>query len=64
MGCHSFLQGNLPDPGSNPYLPDLLHCSQILYLLSHGGKSHICVLMVLKQFFFSTIKTFFSSLVT
>ena len=32
VGCHSQLQGNLPNPGSNPGLP---HCRWILYHLSH-----------------------------
>ena len=34
MGCHSLLQGIFPTQGSNP---DLLHCRQILYHLSHQG---------------------------
>ena len=34
---------NLPDPGSNPHLLGLLHCSRILYLLSHGGSpTYMC----------------------
>ena len=33
MGCHVF-QGIFPTQGSNPHL---LHCRQILYLLSHQG---------------------------
>ena len=32
MGCHFLLQGIFPTQGSNP---DLLHCRQILYRLSH-----------------------------
>ena len=32
MGCHDFLQGNLPNPGIDP-AP--LHCRQILCCLSH-----------------------------
>ena len=32
MGCHFLLQGIFPTQGSNP---DLLHCRQILYSLSH-----------------------------
>ena len=32
VGCHFLLQGVLPIWGSNP---DLLHCTQILYHLSH-----------------------------
>ena len=34
VGCHSFLQGIFPSQGSNS---NLLHCKQILYLLSHQG---------------------------
>ena len=34
VGCHFFLQGILQTQGSNP---DLLHCRQILYCLSHQG---------------------------
>ena len=34
VGCHAHLQGIFPTQGSNP---GLLHCSQILYLLSHQG---------------------------
>ena len=36
VGCHTLLQGILPTEGSNP---GLLHCSQILYHLSHQGDS-------------------------
>ena len=32
VGCHFLLQGIFPTQGSNP---GLLHCRQILYLLSH-----------------------------
>ena len=32
VGCHSLLQGIFPTQGSNP---DLLHCRQTLYHLSH-----------------------------
>ena len=35
-GCRSLLQGICPTQGSNPGLP---HCRQILYRLSHQGKS-------------------------
>ena len=35
VGCHSLLQGSFPTQGSNP---DLLHCRQILYRLSHQGR--------------------------
>ena len=34
VGCHALLQGIFPMQGSNPDLP---HCRQILYLLSHQG---------------------------
>ena len=34
VGCHALLQGIFPTQGSNPDLP---HCSQILYHLSHQG---------------------------
>ena len=34
MGCHFFLQRIFPTQGSNP---DLLHCRQTLYHLSHQG---------------------------
>ena len=35
MGCHSLLQGHLPDPGRSPGLP---HGRQIPPHLSHQGK--------------------------
>ena len=31
MGCHALLQGIFPTQRSNPCLPQLLYCSQILY---------------------------------
>ena len=34
VGSHAFLQGIFPTQGS---YPGLLHCRQILYLLSHQG---------------------------
>ena len=34
VGCHFLLQGIFPTQGSNP---DLLHCRQTLYCLSHQG---------------------------
>ena len=34
VGCHALLQGIFPTLGSNP---DLKHCRQILYRLSHQG---------------------------
>ena len=36
VSCHFLLQGILPTQGSNPDLP---HCRQTLYPLSHEGKS-------------------------
>ena len=38
VGSLSFLQGIFPTQGSNPDLP---HCSQILYQVSHKGSSRI-----------------------
>ena len=38
VGCHALLQGIFPTQGSNP---GLLHCRQILYLLSHQGSPKI-----------------------
>ena len=35
VGCHSLLQGTFPNQGSNP---GLMHCTQILYHLSHQGR--------------------------
>ena len=37
VGCHFFLQGIFPIQGPNP---GLLHCSQILYPLSHQGSPY------------------------
>ena len=37
MGCHALLLGIFLTQGSNPSLPHLLHCKQILYQLSHQG---------------------------
>ena len=36
VGCHSLLRGIFPLQGSNP---GFLHCRQILYHLSHQGRS-------------------------
>ena len=44
-GSCSLLHGDLPNPGSNP---DLLHCRQILYQLSH--KESIIVLIMVSFF--------------
>jgi len=50
LGCHFLLQGIFPIQGSNP---GLLHCRQILYLLSHQGnpvtKRHITQIKVDKD---------------
>ena len=49
VGCHALLQGIFPTQGLNPDLP---HCRQILYCLSHqerifrrpcNGKDHIAM---------------------
>ena len=39
LGCHSLLQGIFPTQGFNPSLQLVLHCRQILYHLSHQGRS-------------------------
>ena len=41
MGCHALLQGIFPTEGSNP---GLLHCRQILYLLSRQESQSSIVL--------------------
>ena len=38
VGCHVLLQGIFPTQGSNP---DIWHCRQILYCLSHQGSQRI-----------------------
>ena len=38
VGCHALLQGIFPTQGSNP---GLMHCRQILYLLSHQESPRI-----------------------
>ena len=38
VGCHALLQGVFPTQGLNPDLP---HCRQILYRLSHQGSPRI-----------------------
>ena len=54
-GCHSLLQGIFLTQGSNLHLLCLLHCRQILYLLSHReslwSKANLSVL--LRQYSFS-----------
>ena len=42
VGCHALLQGVFSTQGSNPHLLCLLHCKQILYLLSHQGSPMLC----------------------
>ena len=37
LGCHDLLQGDLPSQGSKARLLCLLHCSWILYPVSHQG---------------------------
>ena len=37
VGCHALLQGIFLTQGSQPHLLYLLHCRQILYILSHQG---------------------------
>ena len=39
MGCHFLLQGIFPSQGLNQRLLCLLHCKQILNLLSHWGST-------------------------
>ena len=41
VGSLSLLQGIFPTQGSNPGLPSLLYCRQILYQLSHKGSPTI-----------------------
>ena len=41
--CHALLQGIFPTRGSNPDLP---HCRQIVYCLSHQG-SPLCAVLLL-----------------
>ena len=44
VGCHFLLlQGIFPTQGSNP---SLLHCRQILYLLSHQGTSSLIAMAI------------------
>ena len=46
VGCHSLLQGIFPTQGSNP---GLLHCSWILYHLSHQGSILIWNILLITQ---------------
>ena len=46
VGCHVLLQGIFPTQGSNP---DLLHCRQILYHLSHQGSPLLLPFLPLKD---------------
>ena len=41
VSCHFILQGIFPTQRLNPCLLCLLHCKQILYLLSHRGSQKI-----------------------
>ena len=40
--CHALFQGIFSTQRSNPHLLCLLHCKQILYLLSHQGSPMLC----------------------
>ena len=44
VGCHALLQGIFPTQGWNPCV---LHCRQILYRLSHQGRSVLPLLSIL-----------------
>ena len=48
VGSLSLLQGDLPNPGTEPWSPGLLHCRQILYQLSHKGSPMVIDLHSLK----------------
>ena len=50
MGCHALLQGIFLTQESNPCLLCLLHCRQILYLLSHQGSPNRLYLKAKKYF--------------
>ena len=41
VGCHALLQGIFPTQGSNPYLQQVLHHSQVFYPLSHLGSPEV-----------------------
>ena len=47
MGCCFLLQGIFPTQGSNPSLLCLLHCRQILYLLSLWGSPLLLIMVLL-----------------
>ena len=49
VACHSFLQGIFPTWGLNR---NLLHCSQILYYLSHQGNNEISHIFMLPGDYF------------
>lgn len=42
-GCRFLLQGNLPNPRSNPHLLHLLHCRWSLYQQSYQGSPGIFI---------------------
>ena len=42
VGCHALLQEIFPTQGSNP---GLLHCTQILYQLSHQGNTNMYIIV-------------------
>ena len=58
MACVALLQGTFLTQGLNP---SDLHCSQILYLLSHQGSPKGCehVLKLIELFFSDTLSTFY-----
>ena len=58
LDCHSLLQGIFPTQGSNPDLP---HCRQILYQLSHEGSPENYAIYCLKKFQFIFSNPFFFS---
>ena len=43
MGCHALLQGIFPNPGLNRHLLCLLHCRQVLHLLTHHPKPPLSI---------------------
>ena len=52
---HSILQGIFPTQQSNPGLLYLLHCTQILYHLSHQKSPHIVLIMGIFRTYFTWI---------
>ena len=47
--CHYFLQGNLPDPGSNPGLLCLLHWLESSFPVEVPGKPIQYIIFVLRR---------------